>query len=115
MKNFKIKLLGILKERRGESLMETIIAVMLFSVLIISVTTMVTSSTSSLRTTQRETAAIAQTVNAMNARTLTETATEIEITLRDSTKPDPAATAVSVSDSGVTMSENDLLYFYINP
>ncbi len=115
MKKFKTKFFALLKERRGESLMETIIAVMLFSVLIVSVTTMVTSSTNSIRTTQREAEAVLETVNAINARTITPITTNVTVTLQDSSKPDPSATAISVHGSGLSMSENDIFYFYIAP
>ncbi len=115
MKNLKIKLQNLLKERRGESLIETIIAIMIFSVLMVSVTTMVTSSTNSIRTTQREADAVQETVNAMGTRSLSTTTTPVTITLQDSSAADPALTAVSVPGSAVGMSENDLFYFHIEP
>ncbi len=99
--------------KRGEMLIETIISIMLFSVLLIGITGIVTSATNSVRETQRESDAVQETVNLMVTRDATLTAQtpapDITLTLVDPT--DPTVT-VDMTHEAALVSAEDLVYFY---
>ncbi len=111
MKKLKVK---ALLNKRGEMLIETIISIMLFTVLIIGVTTMITASTNRIRETQREAEAVQDTVNLLvtGDSTISEAPMEIKFTFTDNTA---TLSDVTVTDAGFVKIQEKLVYFYPQP
>ncbi len=116
MKKLKAKIVDTLKNNNGEMLIETIISIMLFVVLIIGVTTMITAATNGIRTTRRETQQAQDAANNMVARTITTSqSVEISATLEVTSEPDPSINAKTSLHDGILYSEEGLIYFYTTP
>ncbi len=111
----KARLANTLGNRKGEMLIETIISIMLFVVLMATVTTIITSATRGLRSTQREAENVQDTANNMVIRsaTLTPQVKDITVTLENSALADPDATSVEVTQEAQLTSDEGMLYFYV--
>ncbi len=116
MKKLKIKLVGIVFNKKGEMLIETIISIMLFVVLISGVTMIISSATSGIRSTQREAEDVQNTVNMMMSEPDTSASdTTVTVVLDISTVTTPSTTEKTVIHSAKLVSQSDLIYFYTEP
>ncbi len=114
MKKLKIKFADVLRNKKGEMLIETIISIMLFTFLIVGVTMIITSATNGIRTTQREADNVQQTANDfVTSSGLTPQSTEIKVVLEvgGAVPPTPA----TITQSGEILTQNDMIYFYATP